>query len=275
MLLLTGPNMAGKSTYLRQVAQIVLLAQIGSFVPAQAATVGLADRIFARVGADDDLAHGVSTFMREMSETAFILRHATQRSLVILDEVGRGTSTRDGQALAQAVLEHVHDRIGARTLFATHFHDLAELLRRLPRLEVASMDVEERDDSVVFLHRLRMGSVGRSLGIHVARMAGVPDAVTHRAAVLATVRPGTTLADGAPSRYRGTSAVVTSDTVVTSLNHRLVSSDSQDGTIPATARDVVLALAGCNVAAITPIEAINLLFSLQQRAAACLPELDV
>ena len=137
------------------------------------------------------------------------------------------------------------------------------------------MEVEERDDSVLFLHRLSMGSVGRSLGIHVARMAGVPDAVTHRAAVLATVQPGTMLADGAPSRYRGTSALVTSDSVETDVNHRLLGSDSHDGTIPATARDVVLALAGCNVAAITPIEAINLLFSLQRRAAACLPELDV
>ena len=270
MLLLTGPNMAGKSTYLRQVAQIVLLAQFGSYVPAQAATIGLVDRIFARVGADDDLARGVSTFLREMSETAFMLRHATRRSLIILDEVGRGTSTRDGQALAQAVLEHVHDRIGARTLFATHFHDLAALRRELPRLQVAAMEVEERDGAVAFLHRLHLDSVGQSYGVHVARMAGVPESVTLRAkdllelpqnAVAESVVPYGDQVDGVPC---DPCALVQPERILR----------EQMRAVPAPIRQVVLALAGCNVAAITPIDAINVLFSLQQRAAACLPELE-
>ncbi len=182
--LLTGPNMAGKSTYLRQVATIVLLAQIGSFVPATRAVVGLVDRIFTRVGAEDDLTRGLSTFMMEMVETAYILRHATARSLVILDEVGRGTSTTDGVALARAVVEHLHDQIGARTLFATHYHELSSLSETLPRLRVFRMEVAERDGEAIFLHRVAPGASDSSYGVQVARMAGLPASVTERAAQL-------------------------------------------------------------------------------------------
>ncbi len=183
IVLLTGPNMAGKSTYLRMVALIALLAQVGCFVPADRARIGLVDRIFTRVGAQDDLATGRSTFMVEMLETATILRHATPQSLVLLDEIGRGTSTYDGLAIAQAVVEYLHNHpdTRARTLFATHYHELTDLERALPRVHTARMDVREEGDQVIFLHRVVPGSADRSYGIHVARLAGVPRAVIRRA----------------------------------------------------------------------------------------------
>ena len=184
VLLLTGPNMGGKSTYLRQTALIVLLAQIGSFVPVKAARIGLVDRIFTRVGAHDDLAGGASTFMVEMVETATILNQATSRSLVILDEVGRGTSTYDGLAIAHAVLEDVHDRIGARTLFATHYLELTQLANDLDGLANAHVAVLEADGRVIFLYAVRPGSADRAYGIHVARLAGLPRAVADRADVV-------------------------------------------------------------------------------------------
>jgi DNA mismatch repair protein MutS len=181
IVLLTGPNMGGKSTYLRQVALIVLMAQIGSFVPAERARIGLVDRIFTRVGAQDDIAAGQSTFMVEMVETANILNHATRRSLLILDEVGRGTSTYDGLAIARAVLEHIHEVIGARTLFATHYHELTALADRLRRVHNAHATVAEDGSDVVFLHRIAPGGADRSYGIHVARIAGLPSSVLQRA----------------------------------------------------------------------------------------------
>ncbi len=182
ILLLTGPNMAGKSTYLRQVALITLLAQIGSFVPARSARIGLVDRIFTRVGAEDDIASGKSTFMLEMEETAAILHHATRHSLIVLDEIGRGTSTYDGLAIARAVVEHLHSVIGARTLFATHYHELAAMANELPHLRVYTMAIsEEENGDIVFLHRVTPGSIGRSYGVHVARLAGMPPSIIRRA----------------------------------------------------------------------------------------------
>ena len=181
LLLLTGPNMAGKSTYLRQVALVVLMAQIGSFVPAEAARIGLVDRIFTRIGAQDDLAAGQSTFLVEMMETAAILRHATPRSLIVLDEVGRGTGTDDGVAIARAVVEDLVGRVRARTLFATHYHDLAESAGVLPGVRIATAAVAEEDGDVTFLHRITPGAMGRSYGIHVARLAGLPPHVLERA----------------------------------------------------------------------------------------------
>jgi DNA mismatch repair protein MutS len=181
LLLITGPNMAGKSTYMRQVAHIVLLAQMGSFVPAQAARVGLVDRIFTRVGAADNLARGESTFMVEMRESAAILRGASRSSLVVLDEIGRGTSTYDGLSIAWAVAEHLHDAIGARTLFATHYHELCALAERLPRVHNASVAVGEHRGEIVFLHRLMEGGADKSYGIEVARLAGLPPPVLARA----------------------------------------------------------------------------------------------
>ncbi|HVS48987.1 MAG TPA: DNA mismatch repair protein MutS [Candidatus Dormibacteraeota bacterium] len=183
VIILTGPNMAGKSTYLRQAAVIVLLAQCGSFVPAESAVVGLADRIFTRVGAHDDITAGMSTFMVEMTETANILNHATRSSLVILDEVGRGTSTYDGVSIAQAVVEHLHDspKLGCRTLFATHYHELTALAERLERVSNQRVEVLEDGETVRFLHRVVPGGADRSYGIHVAALAGLPSSVIARA----------------------------------------------------------------------------------------------
>ncbi|HEX8982781.1 MAG TPA: DNA mismatch repair protein MutS [Ktedonobacterales bacterium] len=255
-MLLTGPNMAGKSTYLRQVALLTLMAQIGSFVPAQYARIGLVDRIFARVGAEDDLARGLSTFMLEMVETAFILRHATERSLVVLDEVGRGTSSADGLAIAQAVIERLCAVTGARTLFATHYHELARLTNSLPRLRTFRMDVAERDGHAIFLRRVVPGASDNSYGVQVARMAGLPTEVTARAESLlraTSAQQDTSIAER-PAAY---------------LNG-LAEADEPPLTPSGEHRDVALALASLNLVSVTPLEALNLLFSLQQRALASL-----
>lgn len=192
MILLTGPNMSGKSTYLRQIAMITLLAQIGSFVPAEAARIGIVDRIFTRVGASDNLAAGQSTFMVEMQETAHILNHASMRSLIILDEVGRGTSTYDGVSLAWAITEFLHDQIGAKTIFATHYHELTPLVERLARGKNLCVAVRENvEEGVVFLHKILEGVVDKSYGIEVAKLAGLPKKVTNRAAeILRTLEEG-------------------------------------------------------------------------------------
>ena len=181
--LLTGPNMAGKSTYIRQVALIVLMAQVGSWVPASSCRIGLVDRIFSRVGASDDLARGNSTFMVEMNETANILNNATDRSLIILDEIGRGTSTYDGLSIAWAVVEHLHrdPEKGPRTLFATHYQELTQLDRHLPRMRNLSVAVKEWNDEIVFVRRVVPGAADRSYGIQVARLAGLPPTVIERA----------------------------------------------------------------------------------------------
>jgi DNA mismatch repair protein MutS len=181
IILITGPNMAGKSTYIRQVALMAILAQMGSFVPAKRARIGIVDRLFARVGATDELSRGQSTFMVEMTETANILNNATPRSLVILDEIGRGTSTFDGISLAWAIAEHLHDAVGCRTLFATHYHELVELEKTKPRLKNANVAVRESEGEIVFLHRIVPGGADQSYGIHVARLAGVPAPVLGRA----------------------------------------------------------------------------------------------
>jgi DNA mismatch repair protein MutS len=183
LIILTGPNMSGKSTYLRQVALIVLLSQIGSFVPADSATIGLVDRIFTRIGAQEDIAAGQSTFMVEMVETANILNNATPRSLIILDEIGRGTSTYDGLSIAQAVAEYLHNhpKVGAKTLFATHYHELVELAHFLPRVKNFNIAVAEENGRVIFLRKIIPGGADKSYGIHVAQLAGLPKSVLHRA----------------------------------------------------------------------------------------------
>ncbi len=183
VMVLTGPNMAGKSTYIRQVAIITLMAQIGSFVPATEATIGLVDRIFTRVGLQDDLATGQSTFMVEMVETAAILNQATPRSLVILDEIGRGTSTYDGLSIARSVIEHIHNdpKLGCKTLFATHYHELTSLAASLPGVRNYSVAVTEEGGKVVFLHRIVPGGADKSYGVHVAQLAGLPQGVINRA----------------------------------------------------------------------------------------------
>jgi DNA mismatch repair protein MutS len=191
--------MAGKSTYIRQAALITIMAQMGSFVPAKEALIGIADRVFARVGASDELARGQSTFMVEMTETARILNSATARSLVILDEIGRGTSTYDGISLAWAITEHLHDEVQCRTMFATHYHELTDLTTTLKHAANWNVAVQESNDDVVFLHRIVEGAAGRSYGIHVAKIAGVPRRVTERATtILATLEDEHITPDGRP-----------------------------------------------------------------------------
>jgi DNA mismatch repair protein MutS len=181
IIIITGPNMAGKSTYIRQVALLVLMAQIGSWIPARQADLCLVDRIFTRVGANDDLARGQSTFMVEMNETANILNNATEESLVILDEIGRGTSTYDGISIAWAVVEHLHDKLKAKTLFATHYHELTQMSRHLPRIRNSNVAVREWNDQIIFLRKIVEGSTDRSYGIQVGRLAGLPREVIDRA----------------------------------------------------------------------------------------------
>jgi DNA mismatch repair protein MutS len=248
VLLITGPNMGGKSTYLRQVALIALMAQIGSFVPADRAHIGIVDRIFTRVGAQDDIASGQSTFMVEMVETANILNHATPRSLLVLDEVGRGTSTYDGLAIARAVVEHIHDRIGARTLFATHYHELTALADRFPRIHNVNVAVAEDGADVIFLHRVVPGGADRSYGIHVGRLAGLPSDVTERAEE--------TLADlEERARQNG---------------HKKSRPRAQQmplfgGPSDGVASQVLDELLSLDVTALTPIEALTRLHELQQK----------
>ncbi len=195
LLLVTGPNMGGKSTYMRQVAQIALLAYCGSFVPAKSAVLGPIDQIFTRIGASDDLAGGRSTFMVEMTEAAAILNTATPHSLVLVDEIGRGTSTFDGLALAYAIARHLAERVRAHTLFATHYFELTQLAAILPNVANVHLDAVEHKDRIVFLHRVEGGPADRSYGIHVAQLAGIPKDVVraarrHLAELEAQLRPG-------------------------------------------------------------------------------------
>nr|MDA8215981.1 DNA mismatch repair protein MutS [Dehalococcoidales bacterium] len=252
LIVLTGPNMAGKSTYLRQVALIVLMAQIGSFVPAQRAHVGLVDRIFTRVGAQDDIATGQSTFMVEMAETATILNHASPRSLVVLDEVGRGTSTYDGMAIARAVVEHLHNhpRLGCKTLFATHYHELTALEKYLPRVRNYRVDVLEEGGQVTFLHKVVPGAADRSYGIYVAKLAGVPRAVTRRAEeILRELENEHGPSGERPGRRPSTVAETTTQL-----------------TFFGESDPVLEELKGLDVLALSPLEAITKLFEMQQKA---------
>ncbi len=281
VVLLTGPNMAGKSTYLRQVALITLLAQIGSFVPARRAHIGLVDRIFTRVGAEDDIASGKSTFMVEMEETATILHHATTHSLIILDEIGRGTSTYDGLAIARAVVEHLHSETRARTLFATHYHELAAIANELTHLSVYTMAIsDDEQNGIVFLHRVIQGSIGRSYGVHVAKLAGMPLSVVQRAEKvlqqLETMRDG---AHGAfPSVNTGHPEYSYSQEGARKFVAEKQSSyEWQSEEARAVARALEQAngttpdMDTINIYAITPLDALNLLFLMQKKKSIALP----
>ncbi len=279
IMLLTGPNMAGKSTYLRQVALITLLAQIGSFVPARSARVGLVDRIFTRVGAEDDIAAGKSTFMVEMEETAAILHHASRHSLIILDEIGRGTSTYDGVAIAHAVIEHMHNTTGARTLFATHYHELAELEQELRHLRVFTMAIsEDEQEGIVFLHRVTPGCIGRSFGVHVAKLAGMPSTIVRRAeevlrnlehqASKGDMHAQSGLAPSAARTPRNGNGFHAGDLqVVAPARHHSWQSEEARLVAQALAHDpgASFGLDTIDLLAITPLDALNLLFILQQR----------
>jgi DNA mismatch repair protein MutS len=246
--LVTGPNMAGKSTILRQIGLCVVLAQMGSFVPAEAALVGTVDRLFTRVGASDNLTRGQSTFMVEMSETSAILHNAGPRSLVLLDEIGRGTSTYDGVAIAWAVTEHLHDRIGCKTMFATHYHELMQLPERLQHARNYNVAVRETGDTVVFLHRLEPGGTDRSYGIHVAQLAGLPEGVVHRAReILRTLEGEHRMVPGGPESPRDPGQLA-------------LFSD------PPPPDPMVEELRRIDVNALTPLEALNRLADFKRRA---------
>src|SRR5215210_2857263 len=253
IVLLTGPNMGGKSTYLRQVALIVLMAQAGSFVPADEAVIGTVDRIFTRVGASDDLARGESTFMVEMIETANILRHATERSLVILDEVGRGTATFDGLSLAWAIVEYLHEHRRPKTLFATHYHELTELASLLARVVNRTMAVKEWEDRIVFLRRVVPGSADKSYGLHVARLAGLPPRVIERAGeILANLESQEYDLTGTPRLARGSRAPETDQPA------QLTLFAPPEQVVASLLRDL-------DIERITPLAALNLLHSLKSR----------
>lgn len=254
LLIITGPNMAGKSTYMRQVALITLMAQMGSLVPAKAARIGVVDRIFTRVGASDNLARGQSTFMVEMTETANILNHATPRSLIILDEIGRGTSTFDGVSIAWSVAEYLHDHapVAAKTLFATHYHELTDLALTRDRIKNYNIAVKEWNDQIVFLRRIVKGGTSHSYGIQVARLAGLPQAVIDRAKeVLRNLESGEFVGDGEPRLAKGKGAAPASPQL------SLFAAASDDSPIRKKLEET-------DVTVMTPIEALNFVDQLKK-----------
>jgi DNA mismatch repair protein MutS len=258
VLIITGPNMAGKSTILRQTALMVIMAQMGSFVPARQAEIGLVDRIFTRVGALDNLSQGQSTFMVEMQETANILNNSTERSLVILDEIGRGTSTYDGLSIAWAVAEHLHDlnAKGVKTLFATHYHELTDLAGRKPRVQNFNIAVREWNEEIIFLHKLAPGGTNRSYGIQVARLAGIPAGVIERAKkILYRIENGEHGFGGPPASARRPKSVPVQLDLFRTAESRIVQR-----------------LRGLDINAVTPLEAMNLLNVLKELASAQEPE---
>ena len=246
--IITGPNMAGKSTYMRQIALIVIMAQIGCFVPASYAEIGIVDSIFTRVGASDDLASGQSTFMVEMTEVAEIIKNATDKSLLILDEIGRGTSTYDGMSIARAVLEYAADKkaLGAKTLFATHYHELTELESLIDGVKNYNIAVKKRGDDITFLRRIVRGGADDSFGIEVAKLAGVPDKVVSRAKqILAELEQGQQVS---MPKARG--------------RKRQEEPEVQLALIPPNETEVMDRLRQLDVNTLTPIECMNTLFEL-------------
>ncbi len=250
--IITGPNMAGKSTYMRQVALIVLMAQIGSFVPAASATVGVCDRIFTRVGASDDLSTGQSTFMVEMNEVANILNNATSRSLLILDEIGRGTSTYDGLSIAWAVVEYISEKIGAKTLFATHYHELTELEGQISGVHNYCIAVSENGEDIVFLRKIIPGGADQSYGIQVARLAGLPEDLLKRARVIVNSLNESDIA-----------AVSDKITMQEKLEAKL--KDIQSEKISAYDNEILTTIKSMDITKITPLEAINMLYDFHEK----------
>ncbi|UOF89438.1 DNA mismatch repair protein MutS [Fodinisporobacter ferrooxydans] len=279
IMLITGPNMAGKSTYMRQVALLVILSHIGSFVPASYARIGLVDRVFTRIGAADDLAGGQSTFMVEMVELANILEHATPRSLIVLDEIGRGTSTYDGISIARAVVEYLQDRqqIGAKTLFATHYHELTELGHQLPGVQNFSTHVEDTGDSIIFLRKIIPQPADRSYGIHVAKLAGLPDAVLKRANEILTMLEskgqsgkeviGELAATATPIQQQEAEAPAQLSLFEGYTKKQEHAKQREKAKEPRDAlqEDIIQAIQTLDLIRMTPLEAMNQLFLLQER----------
>ncbi|HVX88503.1 MAG TPA: DNA mismatch repair protein MutS, partial [Gemmatimonadales bacterium] len=260
LLLVTGPNMAGKSTILRQIGVAVLMAQMGSYVPCAAAEIGVVDRLFTRVGASDNLARGQSTFMVEMSETSAILHNASARSLVLLDEIGRGTSTYDGVAIAWAVSEHLHDKVGCKTMFATHYHELMQLPETLQHARNLNVAVREAEGKVVFLHRLEAGGTDRSYGVHVAELAGLPAKVVARAKELLVTLEGEHRV--APGTGPGRVDPAQNDL----FGHQPSAGGHQPSAISHQNDPVREELRNLDVDALTPLEALNQLAALKRKA---------
>jgi DNA mismatch repair protein MutS len=251
ILVITGPNMSGKSTYIRQVALLVLMAQAGSFIPAKDAQIGLVDRIFTRVGASDELIRGQSTFMVEMTETANIINNATERSLVILDEVGRGTSTYDGLALAWAITEHIANKIKCRTLFATHYHELTELAELFANVKNCNVAVREWMDEVVFLYKILPGGTDKSYGIHVAKLASVPQSILDRSKEILEELESTFEKEATGSH----------------LSRHKTKETNKDLLFVQKHKSVLEKLASIDINNLTPIEAINLLNQIRNEIA--------
>jgi DNA mismatch repair protein MutS len=264
LVVLTGPNMAGKSTYMRQVALIAIMAQMGGFVPAKEAHIGLADRIFTRVGASDFISRGQSTFMVEMNETANILNNATDRSFIILDEIGRGTSTFDGISIAWAVAEYIHTKLRARTLFATHYHELTDLALTMDRVKNYTVAVKEWNDQIIFLRKVVEGGADKSYGIQVARLAGLPTEVIIRAReVLANLEKAEFNELGEPI------AALTERRGDRGTGRQGDGKDSPPPQLGLFANDAGLLfkeIAELNLDAMTPLEAMNKLHELKKKA---------
>jgi len=261
LLIITGPNMAGKSTYMRQVALIVLMAQAGSFVPASYAEIGIVDRIFTRVGASDDLATGQSTFMVEMTEVANILSNATERSLLILDEIGRGTSTFDGLSIAWAVIEYIanKERIGARTLFATHYHELTELEKNINGIKNYSMAIEEAGDNIVFLRKVTEGGSSESYGIEVAKLAGLPEEVVERAREILSI-----LGNSEITRTKRNIKEIASNTEITDKTENDKKNNETNEELMNKLK-ILEEIKAMNIISMTPMEAMNALYQIQQK----------
>ena len=261
---ITGPNMAGKSTYMRQVALIVLMAQLGSFVPADEADIGICDRIFTRVGASDDLASGQSTFMVEMTEVANILRNATRNSLLVLDEIGRGTSTFDGLSIAWAVIEHISSTrlLGAKTLFATHYHELTELEGTIAGVKNYCIAVKEQGDDIVFLRKIVRGGADKSYGIQVAKLAGVPESVILRAKEIAEELSNADITARAKEI-----AEVSANIAQRKAVPRPDEVDMQQLTFFDTVKDddIIKELSELEINSMTPVDAMNTLYRLQNK----------
>jgi len=255
--IITGPNMAGKSCYLRQTALIILLGQIGSFVPARKANFGLVDRIFTRVGAQDNITSGESTFLVEMQETAYILNNATQRSMILLDEVGRGTATFDGISIAWSIAEHLHNFVGAKTLFATHYHELNDLAERFLRIKNFRAEVIESNNRIVFTHKISAGSSDHSFGIYVGKMAGLPTTVIARAGEIMSDLERNTFNDNEPKLFKNSSTVAAKNKKINSATatNQLSIFEFRDDIL----RDKIRSI---DINSITPIQALQLLEEL-------------
>src|SRR5690625_3319320 len=257
ILLITGPNMSGKSTYMRQLALIAIMGQIGCFVPCEHAELMIFDQIFTRIGAADDLVAGQSTFMVEMLEANHALKHATEHSLILLDEIGRGTSTYDGMALAQAIVEHIHDHIQAKTLFSTHYHELTALDETLSRLKNVHVQAEEHDDKIVFLHKVQAGASDESYGVHVAQLAELPEPLIQRARQILN-----DLESSSHPNNKATSDQETGDQLSffepIQIEHKI---DDQSNMLD---KKIINEIKTLDLLDLTPLEAMNELYRLQK-----------